>query len=107
MHPSETQIADLKAKHSGIDLHLLSYSDGAVVAKHPSRAEWKRFVSVASNDKTKVAQASEIFVRAHVVWPEPAQLERLFEERAALCERLADKLASIAGAEEEISAKKL
>lgn len=107
MHPSEAQLAEVRAKHPTASLHLLEFDDGAIVAKQPTPGEWKRFVTATLADRGQSANALETLVRSCLVWPDPAAFDALIEERPALIQRLGDKLSDIAGASENVRAKKL
>jgi hypothetical protein len=91
-------IEGLKAKHgSKLRVITITNEDGdkeEFVAKMPSRAEFKRFVALLSDDDTK-ADAFESISISCVVHPE--HFEGMLEDRPGLAMTLGGKVAELAG----------
>ncbi len=104
MRPDERTIERLKAEHG--EVYLLEAAGVAVVARPPSRAEYRRFRARALDEKNR-ADALEALTRACVVWPEQAEFDTLLEQKPALAEVFGAKLLELAGAVEEAEIKKL
>jgi hypothetical protein len=98
------QIAALKDKH-GPDLHLLRSPDGSieVVAKRPGRGEYRRFRRMTLDERKK-EDASETFVRDCIVFPDAAELAKIFEVQPGLVDTWASKLIDLAGTAKECEA---
>lgn len=95
----------LKSEH-GEDIHLLTTSGEQLIARSPTRAEFTRFVDESSETKRK-ARALETLTRACVLYPDAEALDALLEKRPGIGSSVAIKLVEIAGADQEVEAKKL
>ncbi len=104
----EQSILDgLKAKHGG-KLRIITVDRGDegktdFVAKKPTRAEWKRFVGLLSDDDTKGDAFDSIFVNS-VVYPENA--EGVLDEDPGLAMTVGNKVAEWVGLTKKAEAKK-
>ena len=107
MKPTDDDIAKAKEAHPGLDLHLLPIGDDAVIARTPSHGVWRRFVSHVAGDKAKAGDAMTALVSASIVWPAPGVLDAMIEKRPGIVSALGAALSKLAGADEEIEAKKL
>ena len=110
--PTITQetIDQVKAKHSGAELHLLTATVRGdrheVIVKCPSAAEYQEFRDYLSDDGKKT-RAYERLVRSCVVHPEMAGLDALLAQKPGLSTTFGSELTNIAGAVEDVEAKKL
>jgi hypothetical protein len=100
----EKIVQDLKAKHG--DVYRLKALGHEFLVRGPSVAEWRRFKATIS-DKAKRPFATEQLARDCVVHPPKEEVEALFTKYPALPESLADKIAEIGGATEEVEVEKL
>lgn len=100
-----TVIEALKAKYPGAELHLLVSKSAEVIAK-VGKSEVDMFRDLISQPGTK-GRAMERFVRACIVHPTSEEMLALLERKPALVEKWGDQLLGIAGADEEVEAKKL
>lgn len=112
MIPSPSTIDELKAKHAGIELHLLDFEiegaePGAIVVKRPPKSEWERLSAQLADDKTNGVKHTETFVRVCAVWPSPTELDKLFSAWPALVGKFSNELAVLAGTDARVRAKKL
>ena len=105
-YPTDVQVAEAKLKNGGAELHQLSYSDGAVIAKRPSKVDWERLQTEVAEPARRLVALSN-FTLSCVIWPDPPALDGLFADRPALLARLAEALSNLAGASEEVRVKKL
>jgi len=101
----ESKIAELKVRH-GVDLHLLVAADEHCIATSPSPAQYQQFKDYAADDR-KRTRALEMLTRACVVHPDPAGLEAMLGRKPGLATSFGGKLLELAGAVEEVEAKKL
>jgi hypothetical protein len=105
----QTQIEDLKLKHG--EIHLLEhpvYADAVVIARRPSKMDYDRFVSEASDDRKNVkTKALETFVKRAIVHPERTQVDKLIERYPGLVAGYGDKLLEMVAVDQRVEAKKL
>jgi hypothetical protein len=99
------KITELKSKHGG-ELHLLVAAGEYCIATTPSPAQYQQFKDYAADDR-KRTHALETLTRACVVYPDPAGLDVLLERKPGLATSFGGKLTELAGAVEEVEAKKL
>jgi hypothetical protein len=99
------KITELKARHSE-ELHLLVAAGEHCIATSPSPAQYQQFKDYAADDR-KRTRALEMLTRACVVHPDPAGLEALLGRKPGLATSFGGKLLELAGAVEEVEAKKL
>ena len=102
----EKKIAELKAKHPNLDLHVVETAHGTFVVRAPTRAEWHAFKK-ASKDEMRAKVAAENFAAACGIEPSGDALQTLFESRPALAETMAGELAEIAGLDNAASHRRL
>ena len=74
------------------------------VIRKPTRAEFKVFRAMSSDDNRK-ADAQENFVRKLVVWPSVEEFNALMEEWPALCDGCGQALLTLSGASQKEAAK--
>lgn len=81
---------------------------GVVVCKTPEQEVWERFQEKCSSEAkgSSKATAHREFVLSCLVYPTREEAIAIFQRKAAIIVRLADKLADMAGADEEIEVKK-
>lgn len=108
---TDEQISALKAKHGDklkvIPIPATEFDpECEVVIKRPPRGEYKRFRAMLFDEEQK-AGALETLARSCVVYPEPAEFNKMLDERPALAETVGGKCAEFAGAEGKVDAKKL
>jgi hypothetical protein len=99
------KLLDLKSRH-GDDIHLLSAAGEHVVATVPSSAQFQQFKDYAADDR-KRTRALETLTRACVVYPDAIAMDVLLERRPGLATSFGSKLVELAGAVEDVEAKKL
>jgi hypothetical protein len=66
------------------------------VFRKPSRAEYKRFRQLISNDATR-SDAQEQMARACVVYPSPQAFDALLEDWPAIAEAASEKIGELVG----------
>lgn len=100
-------IERVKKEHPGSELRQFSTSEGAVICKAPSRAEFKRFRTMWNDGGQQRAQAFETLLYGCAVYPDRKGLADLLDRRPGLAETFGSSLASWAGLGEEAVEKKL
>lgn len=98
-------IEQVKAKHPGVELFLLSSGSAEVIAK-VGKVEVDMFKDLVMAPATK-SRAMERFVRACVIFPSPEEVLTILQRKPALVEKWGDKLLDEAGHAEEVELKKL
>lgn len=101
MSLTDEALAELETKHKRIArVRGKANADGShpweIVIRKPTRAEYKRFRSHVSNENTK-ADATELLVRAVVVFPTPDAFDALLEEWPAIPEAASEALLRLMG----------
>jgi len=105
-HPTDEQIAELKSANGNAELLLMEGKEFSVVAKLPTRANWRRMRSELQDDqKSQVAQ--ENLLRTCLVWPELARFDEWCERRPGIVESFSNHLVMSAGMEKDIEKKLL
>lgn len=104
MRPGDDVIERLRAEHG--EIYQLEAAGEAVIARPPTRAEYRRFRAKVLDEKGREA-ALETLTRACVVWPDTSAFDALLERKPALAEVFGAKLLELAGAVEEAELKKL
>jgi hypothetical protein len=103
----EAKIAELQEKHG--DLAIARPKGlGMVICKTPEQDVWERFqekVSTETKGSSK-ATAHREFVLSSLVYPSRDDAIAIFRKKPALIIQLANNLADMAGADEEIEVKK-
>jgi hypothetical protein len=97
-------IGKLKAEHD--DIYRINVGDDSFIVRPPTRTEYRRFITAASNDK-KRAIALEDLCADCVLHPEPEQFRQLTDRKPGIPATIGNKLLEIAGVVEEAEAKKL
>lgn len=104
MDVGQDVLEELRTKHGQV--WVLRALDEHVVVRRPTRAEYKRFRALAS-DEDRRADAPEALLRNCVVWPDPTALEALLERYPAMGDTFAVELLKIAGSTKDTSSTKL
>lgn len=97
-------ITRLKSEHE--ELHQLTAGELTFVVVPPSRAAWQRF-SERVTDDAKRLHALEQLARDCVVFPSAEAFDNVLQKKPATAAALFPKLSELAGAVEEVEAKKL
>ena len=105
---SEAAIAELKSKYPGVELDLITAPDKSeVVVRAPDQITYARFIAEATNEKKDRATSMRAYAMQCTVYPTPAAAEALFAKYVAFPGAIAKHLNDMAGAVEELDAKKL
>jgi hypothetical protein len=103
-------IEQVKAKYTGVELHLLSATvvgeKHQVIVKSPPPAEYQEFRDYLADDSKKT-RAYERLLRSCVVHPETTGLDAMLSAKPGLTATFGSELIQIAGAVEDVEAKKL
>ena len=93
----EELLTTLRGEHG--EVHSIHSKDGAheVIARLPSRPEWKRFMA---QSRKKDENASEILLLGCIVHPDKAGQTALFARYPALVDSFSAKLCELAGLDE-------
>jgi hypothetical protein len=106
----QSVIDEVKAKHPGIDLKLLTVENdgvgGAAIFRSPTKGEYKRWRSMMI-DPAQRLEGNEAIVFGCLVYPSVAELRNLFEKRPGFADTWADKLTDWAGGGQRVTEKKL
>lgn len=103
---AEDIITAVKTKHPGMELRMLSTEEAAIIARCPSRGDYKRFRDMFL-DPAKRSGALETLVYACTLHPPSEAVGAMLEKRPGLAETFGEKLASWAGLGQEAVEKKL
>jgi regulator of sirC expression with transglutaminase-like and TPR domain len=101
---TDAVVQGLKDKNG--EVYLLSAAGEHVVATVPSSAQFQQFKDYAADDR-KRTRALETLTRACVVYPDALAMDVLLERRPGLATSFGSKLVELAGAVEDVEAKKL
>lgn len=89
-------IAEFETTHKRI-AHVIGKDNAwECVFRKPTRAEYKRFRSMASNPSQQ-ADAQEVLARSCVVYPTPVDFDALLEEYPAIAEACGGALGKLVG----------
>lgn len=104
---TDEQVAELKKKHPGAKLVLLTHPQGGeVVVRSPSAFDYQKWKDRKADDAQRV-NAGTLLFHDCAVWPEGPELAALTQRLPALPDRLAGELLEIAGAAERVEKKEL
>lgn len=96
----EKKIEELKAQHGQVAIVSYKATEfdpaGEVVVRRPARAEWKRFRTMRLDDAEQ-PDALEMLARACIVYPDAADVQRLFDTRPALADAIGARVSDLAG----------
>jgi len=101
----EQVVPELKKKY-GDDIHLITADGDQVIARVPSGEEYQRFLDMAADDRKKT-HALDSLSRSCILFPAAAELDQLLAKRPGLTTSFGAKLTELAGAVEDVEAKKL
>lgn len=102
---TEDRYKELQATHPSVRLAAVTIGGHDIVLKAPPRQEWKRFRSMVL-DPTKKADANQTLVQACLVHPPLDIFHVICEDRPALLDKAAEKVAELAGVDDEVIEKK-
>lgn|SRR5574337_178147 len=104
----EEAVKTARATNPDVELRQYSSESGDVVFRLPTLAEASAFRKrTFDKDPAVRAQAMENLVRTCLVFPDAASFNALVTRRPFLFDTWGDKLVDAAGAEEEVTEKKL
>jgi hypothetical protein len=105
MKPTDQQLEDFAAQ--GKAIYTLEVGEHTVVITAPTRPEYKRFQSRASNPKMDAVAALEDLARSALLFPSKADAEKIVEEElAGFLETIGGEVAKLAQGAAKVDSKK-
>lgn len=101
----EAKLEELKREH-GDDLHVLTAAGYTVVAKVPTRAQFKRYTATLAKDRTMLDEAHYALALDCVVYPSRDEWAALADKRPGLPTTFGSELMKLAGLVDAVEAKK-
>lgn len=102
----DATIEDVKARHPGVELHLLTSGDAAVIIRRPTRHDYARFRKHTADEHFREL-ALDSLVRSLVVHPDRAGFDAMLNDRPGLCEEFGAPVVELLGLTGKAEAKKL
>jgi hypothetical protein len=104
---TEEKIAELKQRHGKTLISVECPGGETVVVRKPTKEEWADFTDSIVRDKTSKHACMERYALQCIVFPERGDAVKLLAEYPAFTASLAGEINKIAGAQDELSVKKL
>lgn len=93
----------IAAAAAGARVVAVTIAGHDLVLKAPPRSEWKRYRSMVLSDQK--ADASQTLVSACLLYPPHDIFQQIVESRPAVLDKVANKVAELAGLDDEVVEK--
>jgi len=93
----EAKVQKLRAEHG--EVFELTEGGETILARRPTRADWRKFKAARADDKKKIVALEEVF-EACLLLPELDEFDRVLERKPALADTFGQLLIEIAAGED-------